>query len=241
MFSSELLVPDDDRQAVRRRAALVLARESARPATPPGIDREEFARACLEDTYEVTAGLVGVVAGIIGDDIADLLWPAALQFPAGTSITSAAGQLAGEFDELIVVTADVPDLPQLVLAKVFKTLQRSPVCIAPSRGRAAHGGSDRGETGWVAIGLQLPLAPWAAMALTEVGPPDPSGDPDTSDDPEGSDLVERIRAAAPRRGLVGQAPDWSRLRTPGDIHQLDPGLEGWDQTRALLSGRGLTG
>ena len=35
---------------------------------------------------------------------------------------------------------------------------------------------------------------------------------------------------------AGVGPGWHRLRAPADIHRLDPGLEGWDATRALLSG-----
>ena len=45
-------------------------------------------------------------------------------------------------------------------------------------------------------------------------------------------------AAAPPPG-VAVGPGWHRLRAPTDIHRLDPGLEGWDSTRALLTGRAL--
>ena len=38
---------------------------------------------------------------------------------------------------------------------------------------------------------------------------------------------------------AGVGPGWHRLRSPTDIHRLDPGLEGWDSTRALLTGRAL--
>jgi hypothetical protein len=49
-----------------------------------------------------------------------------------------------------VVPGDVPDLPGLVLAKLFKVLHRTDIAIAPE-----HGGK-----GCVAIGVSLPLAEW---------------------------------------------------------------------------------
>jgi hypothetical protein len=32
------------------------------------------------------------------------------------------------------------------------------------------------------------------------------------------------------------APAWRRLRGPDDLATLDPAVEGWDTTRALLGG-----
>ncbi len=43
-----------------------------------------------------------------------------------------------------------------------------------------------------------------------------------------------LSAAAPDRSRVAVAPDWHRLRTPADLARLDPGLEGWEETRVLL-------
>jgi hypothetical protein len=45
----------------------------------------------------------------------------------------------------------------------------------------------------------------------------------------------------PNRRLVAITPDWHRLRRPEAVHRLDPGLEGWEQTRYLLTGRGSAG
>ena len=47
------------------------------------------------------------------------------------------------------------------------------------------------------------------------------------------------RRLAPSRSRVALAPDWHRLRTPADLRRLDPGLEGWEETRALLAGTAL--
>lgn len=203
--------PAIDAPAPPRRVALVLSRHGAGPAAPAGVDPTALASAALADSYEVLADLVGVRSGIAGPlSVAELLWPGGLRLP-DVEIGELAAGLADEADELVVVAADAPDLPGLVLAKVFKVLHRSDAVVAPARGGA----------GCVALGLRLPLAPWL------VGLP---LDLDT-------DLTETLRAAAPARVLVAQAPDWHRLRTPSDLRRLDPGLEGWEETRALLAAR----
>ena len=192
-----------------RRAVLVLARHGAGPAAPPGVDPAALAGAALADTYEVVADLVGVRSGVAGDAVpADLLWPEALQQP-DRPLAALAAALASEADELVVVPADAPDLPGLVLAKVFKVLHRSDVVLAP----------ERGGPGLVALGVRLPLGGWLVPLALDL------------DDP---DLPARLAAAAPRRSAVQTAPDWHRLRTPGALARLDPGLEGWEETRELL-------
>jgi hypothetical protein len=197
-----------------RRVAIVLAHYDARGAAPPGIDPARFAAACLADTYEAVSDLVEVRSGIAGPpEVAELLWPGALHLSGRLSIAEIAGQFADQADELVLVPADVPDLPGLVLAKLFKVLHRVDVAIAPQRG----------GTGCVALGLALPYASWL-----------PADRLSLDDDP-----FEELAELAPDRRRVVRGPDWHRLRTPADVHRLDPGLEGWDETRALLSGRSL--
>ncbi|GAA1851915.1 hypothetical protein ACFFOM_00895 [Microlunatus capsulatus] len=192
-----------------RRAVLVLARHGAGAAAPAGVDPGDLARAALADTYEVVADLVGVRSGVAGDCVpADLLWPGALRQPDRPAADLAAA-LTGEADELVLVPGDAPDLPGLVLAKVFKVLHRSDVVLAPARGGA----------GVVALGVRLPLAGWLAPLDLDLDAPD---------------LADRLLAAAPRRSAVQTAPDWHRLRSPGALARLDPGLEGWEETRELL-------
>jgi hypothetical protein len=199
----------------KRRLAVVLARHDAVTGAPPGIDPAAFATACLADTYEVVSGLTEVEAGIAGPDtIGDLLWPGDHSWPADITVPDLAAAVSGDIDELVVVPADTPDLPALVLAKVFKALQRADVVIAPE-----HAGD-----GYVAIGLALPMAGWIPASALDLD----------------SASVSQLQAAAPRRSLLALAPAWHRVRTPTSVHQLDPGLEGWDQTRALLSGAPLT-
>ena len=128
MTSTELLP--------RRRLALVLAAHSAEAAAPAGTQPAAFARACLADAYEVLADLAVVRSGIAGPDwTAELLWPGALRLPAAASVGELAAGLAEDFDDLVVVPADVPDLPGLVVAKVFRVLPRVDLAIAPRGGR----------------------------------------------------------------------------------------------------------
>ena len=201
---------DGDTERGARRAVLVLARHRAAPAAPPGVDPEALAAAALADTYEVVADLVGVASGIAGggEEVRDLLWPGALHLP-DLPPADLARQLAEEVDELVLVPGDVPDLPGLVLAKVFKVLHRTDLVVAP----------ERGGPGCVALGLRLPVAPWLEAAAL-----------DLDEDP-----VDRLRERAPSRTAYQRTPDWHRLRGPGSLRRLDPRLEGWDETRVVLA------
>lgn len=215
------------RPTERRRLALVLAGTRAVP--PPGIGAAAFAEACLADSYEVLADLEQVRAGIafpagsgaLEDSqvdpvaIAELLWPDDLAVPArGGGLRAVADAVphptAGAgFSELLVVPADVPDLPGLVLAKVAKALHRADVCTAPEVG---------GE-GLSAIGVRLPWPEWLSIDL------------DFDRDPH-HELLE----LAPERNRVARVPGWHRLRYPTAVDRLDPRLEGWEQVRLLLGG-----
>lgn len=205
--------PEPVRSVARpRRVAVVLARYSAATGCPPGIDPAAFARSCLADTYEVLADLVGVTAGIVGPpDTQDLLWGDGL-WRDEQPVLELAASLAGDFDELVCVPADVPDLPGLVLAKMFKVLHRVDLTVAPARN----------GPGCVAVGLALPAATW-------IPEPDLDGP------------LDALAAAAPTRNRCVLSPDWHRLQTADAVNRLDPRLEGWEETRALLSGRPLRG
>jgi hypothetical protein len=181
-------------------------------ATPPRADPAEFRLAVLEDTYEVVAGLefvTPVLALTTGDeDAASITWP-------GTEVVRTTGlgdlldRLAGlGADQAAVVAHDAPDLPPLLLGKLFRALGSGEVAICPAK-----------DGGLVALAARLPAAPW----IGEI-------DLDTHDAPS------RLRAAAGRPGAVRSGPGWHRLRTPADLAHLDPGLEGWDNTRILLGG-----
>lgn len=199
-------------QAARRRVAVVLARYDASNAAPDGIDPAAFAAACLLDSYEVVADLIGVTSGIAGPpSVAEMLWPGALHLATDTTVPVMAQQLSETADELVLLPADLPDLPGLVLAKLFKVLHRTDIAIAP----------ERSGNGCAAIGVSLPLADWI---------------PEDAFDLDNNPFV-RLSAIAPRRSRWALAPAWHRLRMPTDLSRLDPGLEGWEETRTLLAGR----
>ena len=198
----------------RRRLALVLAAYGAEAAAPAGIEPASFARACLADAYEVLADLSGVQSGIAGPGwTADLLWPGALHVPEPGNIGELAAALTGEVDDLVVVPADVPDLPGLVLAKVFRVLPRVELAVA----------AEADGDGCVALGVSLPLADWISSDLLDLG----------------RSPIDRLRADRVPRSRWAVAPPWHRLHSPEDLRRLDPGLEGWEETRAMLAGIAL--
>ena len=105
-----------------------------------------------------------------------------------------------------MLAADAPDLPGLLIGKLLRPLTTRPVPVAPaSTGRAARGRPRAARPG-------LASRPRPGRA----GPAD-------------------LRDAAPRPADVAVTPGWHRLRGPADLARLDPALEGWDTTRALLS------
>lgn len=187
---------------------------------PPGwLPARAWADALAEDTYEVLAGLAGVQAAVVcgpaeRDRAAALIWPGTPVhlLPAGGGSADAAlrvligaGAQAGA-----VVADDAPDLPPLLLGKLYSALTgRRSVAASPA------GGSHPG--GLVALAGRAPLPAWLpAVSL---------------DDP---DALARLRAAAPP-GELAITPGWQRLSGAG-LDRLDPGLEGWPATRALLAG-----
>lgn len=209
------------------RAVAVLAVDRAPGATPPGVDSGRLRLAMVEDCYELVAALAQadvVLALAPGPqpEVVALTWPGTPVVTvdgsgadAGATSRAVLGELARMgYAAGVVVAGDTPDLPGLLLGKLFRALGRADVAVCP-----AEGG------GLVAVAANLPMAAW----LTDVD----AG----LDTPE---AVERLHAGAPSRRAVALAPGWHRLRTPADIARLDPGLEGWESTRAVLSGHPYT-
>ncbi|HEV7625086.1 MAG TPA: DUF2064 domain-containing protein [Streptomyces sp.] len=181
-------------------------------ATPPGADQAEFRLAMLEDTYEVVAGLEFVTPVLAltepDEDAEAITWPGT-QVVRTTGLWALLDQLAVlGADQAAVVAHDAPDLPPLLLGKLFRALGSGEVAVCPAK-----------DGGLVALAARLPAPPW----LKEI-------DLDTPDAPS------RLRAAAGLPGAVRSGPGWHRLRAPQDLSHLDPGLEGWDNTRILLGG-----
>ena len=199
-----------------RRLALVHAGHSASAAAPDGVDKDAFAWACLADCYEVAADLVGVGSGIAGPpQVVELLWPGSWHLPGDLGVLELARRVARDADELVVLTADAPDLPGLVLAKIFRVLHRVDLVVAPQR----NGG------GCVAMGVALPPRDWLTEDLLDLE----------------RSPVAQLPSGRPGRSRWALAPAWHRLQTPDHLSRLDPGLEGWEQTRALLAGSARSG
>jgi hypothetical protein len=199
----------------RRAAALLLTGPPAARACPPGIAPAEFARALAEDVADLLADLPGLdpVVAAAPDRVADaedVVWP-------GTPVLETAGRpadvlaalAARGYDEAAVFAPDVPDLPGLLVAKPFSALSTALVAAAP-----ADGG------GLVALASRLPVPAWLPSDVD-------------LDEPY---AVERLKAAARHSGDLVLTPSWRRLRRPEDLAGLDPDLEGWEATRALLAG-----
>lgn len=192
---------------------------------PPGIEPGEFRLALLEDTYEIVADMPQVTAAMATcppepAGIDSVIWPETpvLRVGSGPSATVTRMVLDGlaglGADEGVVIAGDAPDLPRLLLGKLHRGLGRADVAVCP-----AEGG------GLVAFATKLPRADW--LDQTDVGL-------DTTD------ALDRLRRFAPSRRALSIGPGWRRLRRPEDVARLDPGLEGWEVTRALLAGRRLT-
>jgi hypothetical protein len=198
------------------RYVAVLVRDRPAPA-PPGVDADEFRLALIEDTYEVAAGLELVTAALVlsppdQPGVAELTWPGTPVIGVGADPTPAAAALAAlaerGAEQAALITADAPDLPPLLIGKLFRPLGNADIAVCPAE-----------DGGLVAVAAHLPLADWI-----------------TGLDLDAPDAYEKLHAAAPARRSVATGPGWHRLRAPADIARLDPGLEGWPSTRALLSG-----
>jgi hypothetical protein len=165
----------------------------------------------VADTPQVDAALV-VAAGAeaLAESVA---WPGTPQVvvsadPSLTELLVAVNPLATA--AIAVVVADVPDLPTLLLGKLFSALAGPPrrslaVCPAHAGGLVAAAISTPGPADWLDPDLRL-------------------------DDARG---LDRLRENAPPRELV-VGPGWRRIGSEADLGGLDPGLEGWEATRAWL-------
>lgn len=198
-----------------RCAVLLVGDGFGSAVAPRGVAEADFGRAMLTDVAEVLHDLSGVDSLIVCSReqesiVRPLVWADVPVVGALRPGVRAALQVAEAhgYSEAVVVTADAPDLPQMIIAKMFQALGSSAAAVAP-----AHGG------GAVALGAALPAPGWL-------------GQPDL----DTASVVGDVRAAAPRRSDVRLTPGWHRLRTPEDLQRLDHGLEGWESTRALLAG-----
>jgi hypothetical protein len=197
---------------VTRRVAI--AALSPSDWTPPGADALTWRCALADDVLDVLATLAEVEAAVaIGPADEGLRsrigWPG-LSWYAGTDVNAALQAAhADGFEQAVVLPGDAPDLPGMLIAKLLRPLSSRPLCAAPAVG----------GPGLLGLAARLPAPTWL-----------PAGPLDALS-------VPILRAAAPRPAEVAAAPGWHRLRGPDDLRRLDPRLEGWDATRALLASR----
>lgn len=189
------------------RVVAVLVRRHMAQAAPPGVEPEAFLGAIAEDTYEMVAGLDLVTPVLITSvpGLDDIVWPGTevIAIDDDEPLASVLGRL--DADQAAVVSADAPDLPPLLVGKLFRELGRAEITVCP----AENGGA-------VALACALPVPAWARPDL------------------DAPDVVRELRAQAPGPRRVATTPGWHRLRSAADVARLDPGLEGWDNTRALV-------
>ena len=171
--------------------------------------------ALAEDVVDLLARLAQAEAAIatlaedrsLADEIA---WPGMriYEVPTLTYLPVLKAATADGFDQAAVIAADAPDVPGLILGKLLRPLTSRAVALAPD---------DSGRAGLLGLAARLPAPDW----LPEV-------DLDEA-------VAATVRAAASRPAEVAVTPGWRRLRGPADLATLDPAMEGWDTTRALLS------
>jgi glycosyltransferase A (GT-A) superfamily protein (DUF2064 family) len=185
---------------------------------PPGTSAERWRRALAEDMVDLVASLAAADAAIAvgppgvdlaaADLAAAVAWPSMPVYTTDRPTARAALERAAAdgYDQAAVLAADAPDLPGLLVGKLLQPLGTRQAAVSP----AMNGGL-------IGIAARLPVPAWFPdLDLDEAAAAD-------------------VRAAAPRRALVAETPGWHRLRGPADLARLDPGLDGWDTTRALLS------
>jgi hypothetical protein len=181
---------------------------------PPGAGAAHWRRALAEDVVDLVASLAAADGAIASrrDDAglaADIAWPGMPVYEAETPRDALERAAADGYDQAAVLVGDAPDLPGLLVGKLLQPLGTRHAAVSPAR-----------NGGLIGVAARLPVPAWF---------------PDL--DLDGAAAAD-VRAAAPRRALVAETPGWHRLRGPADLARLDPALDGWDTTRALLSGGG---
>lgn len=111
------------------------------------------------------------------------------------------------YEQAVVLAMDAPDLPGMVIAKLLRPLTTRPAAAASATGSDAL----------IGLSANLPAPAWIPAEPLDALTP------------------QSLRRLAPAITDVAPANAWHRLRTPADLTRLDPRLEGWDNTRALLT------
>nr|WP_205861673.1 nucleotidyltransferase family protein [Planosporangium flavigriseum] len=180
---------------------------------PPGVDLPTWRRALAEDVVDLLSTLAAAEPAIAvvradRDLAAAVAWPGmpVYELERATPGNALRAAAADGYDMAAVLAADAPDLPGMLIGKLLQPLTSRIAAVAP-----AHGG------GLVGVASRLPLPKWLPEVDLDAAEP------------------EEVRAAAPRRAVVAVTPGWHRLRGADDLARLDPALEGWENTRMLLT------
>jgi hypothetical protein len=198
--------------SVRRVVVAVLAPPVWVPAS---VEPAEWREALAEDILDVLARLVEAEPAIAATDVDALSvgWPGLRRYGLGRlDVVSLFGAATADgFDQAVLLVGDAPDLPGMLIAKLLRPLTTRPMAVA-----SAHASPDV-ESGLLGLAARLPAPSWLpATELDQLTP-------------------QALRRLAPSPTDVAPAPAWHRMRGPDDLARLDPGLEGWDATRALLA------
>jgi hypothetical protein len=194
-------------------AVLVIALLTPVAWSPPGVDPAAWRTALAEDVVDLLAPLPQVEAAIAGE-AADLPLARSIGWPSmkvyelehATLRSALLAASAAGHERAAVIFADAPDLPAMLIGKLVRPLTTRPVAVAPAV-----------DGGLLGIAANLPVPEWL-----------PDLDGTTGD-------ARQARAGAPSPTLVASSPAWHRMRGPLDLRRLDPALDGWEATRALLS------
>jgi hypothetical protein len=185
------------------------------PWHPPGVDPGAWRTALAEDVVDLLAMLAqaepAVAATAADRALADeIAWPGMRVYEVPTPTVRPVLEAAADdgFDQAAVVAADAPDVPGMVLGKLLRPLESRPVAVAPG-----------GPAGGL-LGVATTLPPPAWLIDHDLDSASPMA----------------LRRTTPQPGDVQSTTDWRRLRGPADLASLDPALEGWENTRALLGG-----
>ncbi|MGA3524005.1 hypothetical protein [Melissospora conviva] len=198
--------------------------------TPPGVDPFAWRTALAEDAVDLLATLAGVDAAVavaaVDRDLAEaVVWPgmAILELPALT-VGATLAALDG-YDQAVLCAADAPNLPAMLLGKLFRPLGSHPVAVSPAEP----------GPGLLGLATRLPPPGWLPDAFDPNVPAVPHA-PTGSTVPAVPDAPTALDVLAGRSAEVQVVPGWRRQRGPADLAALDPGLEGWEATRRLLLG-----
>jgi hypothetical protein len=185
------------------------------PWHPPGVDAGAWRSALAEDVVDLLATLAEVEPAIaVGPSdrpLAEAIaWPGMPVYDLARRTVNAAlaAAAADGYEQAVVLAADAADVPALTIGKLLRPLTTRPVAVAPA-------GPDGGLLG---VAARLPAPDWLVEHDLDTG------------------SAALLRQSAPAPADVASTPHWRRLRGPADLASLNPDVEGWDVTRALLGG-----